>query len=123
MLETDIPKFLSTYNSYIYILWLKLVIIDWTEKLYMIAISNQMEKFLSVQWGVSVAYMGGGGGGDSGYSPGLSLDGQSYSGMRGYSDMGGRVVIPGLFMDSHGYSGIRGYTSTDKDGGGKGRHS
>ena len=48
VLETDIPKFLSIYNGYIYILWLKLMVIDWTEKLYMITISNQVEKFLPV---------------------------------------------------------------------------
>ena len=60
VLETDVPKFLSIYNGYIYILWLKLMVIDWTEKLYMITISNQVEKFLPVQWGVSVAYMEGG---------------------------------------------------------------
>ena len=57
--------------------------------------------------------------GDSGYIPGLTLDGHSYSGMRGYSDKGGgRVVIPGLSMDGHGYSGIHGYS--DKGGGGGG---
>ena len=49
--------------------------------------------------------------------PGLSMDGQSYSGIRGYSDKGGeRVDIPGLSMDGHSYSGIRGYS----DGGGGG---
>ena len=39
--------------------------------------------------------------------PGLSVDGQSYSGIRGYSAKGGggsRVVIPGLSMDGHSYS-------------------
>ena len=48
------------------------------------------------------------GGEDSGYIPGLSIDGHSYSGIRGYSDMGGggggRVDIPGLSMDGHSYS-------------------
>ena len=75
--------------------------------------------------------------GDSGYIPGLSLDGHSYSGIRGYSDGGeggwssldypwmvmvtlasadtltrggGRVDIPGLSMDGHSYSGMRGYS-------------
>ena len=69
--------------------------------------------------------------GDSGYIPGLSLDGHCYSRMRGYSDKGGgggwtsldypwmvtvtlasadtltwggRVDIPGLSMDGHSYS-------------------
>ena len=51
--------------------------------------------------------------------PGLSMDGQSYSGIRGYSDKGGgRVDIPGLSMDGHSYSGICGYS--DKGGGGGG---
>ena len=75
--------------------------------------------------------------GDSGYIPGLSLDGHGYSGIHGYSDKGGgegwsslvtvtlasvdtltwggRVDIPGLSMDGHCYSGIRGYS--DKGGG------
>ena len=59
--------------------------------------------------------------GYSGYIPGLSLDGHSYSGIRGYSDRGGGGgggVIPGLSMDGHGYPGIRGYS--DKGGGGGG---
>ena len=47
--------------------------------------------------------------------PGLSIDGHGYSGIRRYSDMGGRVDIPGLSMDGHSYSGIRGYS--DKGGG------
>ena len=66
---------------------------------------------------------GGGGGGGRVDIPGLSMDGHSYSGMRGYSDKGGgggRVDIPGLSMDGHSYSGIRGYS--DKGGGGKGGH-
>ena len=55
--------------------------------------------------------------------PGLSMNGHSYSGIRGYSDKGGgggRVDIPGLSMDGHSYSGMRGYS--DKGGGGKGGH-
>ena len=51
--------------------------------------------------------------------PGLSMDGHSYSGIRGYSDKGGgggKGDIPGLSMDGHSYSGIRGYS--DKGGGG-----
>ena len=72
------------------------MVIDWTEKLYMIAISNL------VQWGVSVDI------------PGLSMDGHSYSGTQGYSwgytDMAGRggvsVDISGLSVDGHSYSGI-----------------
>ena len=36
---------------------------------------------------VTLAYMEGGG--DSGYIPGLSMDGHSHSGIRRYSDMGG----------------------------------
>ena len=43
---------------------------------------------------------------DSGYIPGLSIDGHSYSGILGYSEIGG-VDIPGLSMDGDGYSGIR----------------
>ena len=43
------------------------------------------------------------------------MDGHGYSGIHGYSDMGGRVYIPGLSMDGHNYSGIRGYS-----GGGEG---
>ena len=51
--------------------------------------------------------------------PGLSMDGHSYSGIRGYSDKGGgRVDIPGLSMDGQSYSDIRGYS--DKGGGGGG---
>ena len=43
--------------------------------------------------------------------PGLSMDGQSYSDIRGYSDKGGgRVDIPGLSMDGQSYSGIQGYS-------------
>ena len=69
--------------------------------------------------------------------PGLSVDGHSYSGIQGYSDIGGEgwtslvypwmvtvtlasadtltwgggsVDIPGLSMDGHGYSGIHGYS-------------
>ena len=60
-----------------------------------------------------------GGGGGRVVIPGLSMDGQSYSGIRGYSDKwggGGGVVIPGLSMDGQSYSGIRGYS--DKGGGG-----
>ena len=53
--------------------------------------------------------------------PGVSMDGHSYSGIRGYSDKGGgRVDILGLSMDGHSYSGIHGYS--DKGGGGKGGH-
>ena len=54
--------------------------------------------------------------------PGLSVDGQSYSGIQGYSDKGGggggggRVDIPGLSMDGHCYTGVRGYS--DMGGGG-----
>ena len=51
--------------------------------------------------------------------PGLSVDGQSYCGIRGYSDKGG-VDIPGLSMDGHGYSGIRRYTLTGGVWGGGG---
>ena len=54
--------------------------------------------------------------------PGLSMDGHSYSGIRGYSDKGGggvRVDIPGLSRDGHSYSSICGYS--DK-GGEKGGH-
>ena len=40
--------------------------------------------------------------------PGLSVDGQSYSGIKGYSDEGGRVDILGLSRDGQGYSGIQG---------------
>ena len=87
------------------------------------------------------------GGGGRVVIPGLSMDGHCYSGIRGYSDKGGkgghpwtihgwslllwhprilymtrggggRVDIPGLSMDGHGYSGIRGYS----DKGGKGGH-
>ena len=108
----------------------------------MITISNQVEKFLPVQWGVNVAYMHGGGivgisldypwmvtvtlacadtltGGGRVVIPGLSMDGHGYSGIRRYSDKGGggRVDIPRLSMDGHGYSGIRGYS--DKGGGGR----
>ena len=44
--------------------------------------------------------------------PRLSVDGQSYSGIQGYSDFGvgwggEDVDIPGLSMDGHSYSGIR----------------
>ena len=47
--------------------------------------------------------------------PGLSMDGHSYSGIRGYSDKGGgRVDIPGLSMDGNSYSDICGYS--DKGG-------
>ena len=78
--------------------------------------------------------------------PGLSVDGHSYSGIRGYSDMGGgggrvdipglsrdghgylasadtlmwggeRVDIPGLSVDGHSYSGIRGYSDMGGEGG------
>ena len=43
--------------------------------------------------------------------PGLSVDGHTYSGVRGYSDMGGgRVDIPGLSVDGQSYSGIQGYS-------------
>ena len=52
--------------------------------------------------------------------PGLSMDGHCYTGVRGYSDMGGRggggVVIPGLSVDGQSYSGIQGYF--EKGGGG-----
>ena len=83
----------------------------------------------------------GGGGGGRVDIPGLSMDGHSYSDIRGYSDKGGegwtfldypwmvtvtlasadtltrggRVDISGLSMDGHSYSGIRGYS--DKGGG------
>ena len=87
------------------------------------------------------------GGGGRVNIPGLSMDGHSYSGIRGYSDKGGGgwtsldypwmvrvtpayrdtltlgwgedVDIPGLSMDGHSYSGICGYGG----GGGKGGHS
>ena len=68
--------------------------------------------------------------------PRLSMDGQSYSGIQGYSDVGGmgtsldypwlvtvtlacmdtltwgrgRVDIPGLSVDGQSYSGIQGYS-------------
>ena len=56
--------------------------------------------------------------------PGLSVDGHSYSGIRGYSDMGGgiRVDICGLSRDGHSYSGIRGYSNMEREGGRKGGH-
>ena len=69
------------------------MVIDRTEKLYMIAISNHVEKLLPVQWGVSVDI------------PGLSVDGHSYSGTRGYTDMvgggGSKCGHPLLSMAGH----------------------
>ena len=64
----------------------------------------------------------GGGGGGRVDIPGLSMDGHSYSGIRGYSDKGGggggrRVDIPGLYMDGHCYSGVRGYSDMGGEGG------
>ena len=50
-----------------------------------------------------------GGGGGRVDVPGLSMDGHSYSGIRGYSDKGGggggRVDIPGLSIDGHTWYG------------------
>ena len=63
------------------------------------------------QVAVTLAYMEGG---DSGYIPGLSVDGHSYSGIRRYSDMG--VDIPGLSVDGQSYSGIQGYSDMEWEG-------
>ena len=59
------------------------------------------------------------GGGGRVNIPGLSMDGHSYSGIRGYSDKGGggRVDIPGLSVDGQSYSGIQGYSDVGVGGG------
>ena len=100
------------------------MVIDWTEKLYMIAIFNQVESVASAvrskwtslgyPWMVTVTPEHGSThgntltwqGGVCVDIPELSMAGRSYSGMSGYSDMGGAVDvdIPGLSVDCQSYS-------------------